>query len=164
MGRHSDLGINGLAQMVNSVVRGWTNYYGRFYKSMLYPLLQCINEHLVRWAYRKYKRLHRRPRRARELLAKIARQYPYLFAHWRIGMHSPVIFEPSTPDQTKITETTLTRTRPEATSPRLSYHATIPKTHVLRLNFCRDRTSTRWLDPASRTHHLISVYEHSAAV
>jgi RNA-directed DNA polymerase len=86
IGRRSDLGINGLAQMINSIVRGWINYYGRFYKSMLYPLLQRINEHLVRWACRKYKRLHRRPRRARALLGKIARQHPYLFAHWRVGI------------------------------------------------------------------------------
>ncbi|MET7843514.1 group II intron maturase-specific domain-containing protein, partial [Streptomyces sp. NPDC005356] len=28
-----------LARMFNSVVQGWINYYGRFYKSMLYPLL-----------------------------------------------------------------------------------------------------------------------------
>ncbi|MBM0238583.1 hypothetical protein JNW88_18050, partial [Micromonospora sp. ATA32] len=32
------------------IVQGWINYYGRFYKSMLYPLLRRINEHLVRWA------------------------------------------------------------------------------------------------------------------
>ncbi|MCA1681710.1 MAG: transposase family protein, partial [Actinobacteria bacterium] len=27
--------------------QGWINYYGRFYKSMLYPLLRRINDHLV---------------------------------------------------------------------------------------------------------------------
>ena len=43
--------------MFNSIVQGWINYYGRFYKSMLYPFLRRINEHLVRWAMRKYKRL-----------------------------------------------------------------------------------------------------------
>jgi hypothetical protein len=57
-------------------VRGWINYYGRFYKSMLYPLIQRINEHLMRWACWKYKRLHRRPRRARKLLARIVRGVP----------------------------------------------------------------------------------------
>ena len=59
---------------------------GRFYKSMLYPLLRRINEHLVRWACRKYKRLRRREKRARELLARAARRYPALFAHWRFGL------------------------------------------------------------------------------
>ena len=33
------------------------NYYGRFYRSALYPLLKRINAYLVRWPRKKYKRL-----------------------------------------------------------------------------------------------------------
>jgi len=84
--RRSDKSLTDLAQMFNSIVQGWINYYGRFYKSMLYPLLRRINEQLVRWACRKYKRLRRREERARELLAGAARRYPGLFAHWRLGL------------------------------------------------------------------------------
>ncbi|MGW2375904.1 group II intron maturase-specific domain-containing protein [Kitasatospora sp. NPDC001683] len=82
----SDKSLMDLARMFNSIVQGWINYYGRFYKSMLYPLLRRINDLLVRWACRKYKRLHRREKRARELLAGAARRYPNLFAHWRFGL------------------------------------------------------------------------------
>ena len=84
--RRSDKSLTDLAQMFNSIVQGWINYYGRFCKSMLYPLLRRINEHLVRWACRKYKRLRRRERRAKELLARAARRFPALFAHWRFGI------------------------------------------------------------------------------
>jgi RNA-directed DNA polymerase len=84
--RRSDKSLDDLARMFNSIVQGWVNYYGRFYKSMLYPLLRRINDHLVRWAMRKYKRLRRRERRAGELLAEVARRQPRLFAHWRIGL------------------------------------------------------------------------------
>ena len=84
--RRSDKSLTDLAQMFNSIVQGWISYYGRFCKSMLYPLLRRINEHLVRWACRKYKRLRRREKRARELLARAARRYPALFAHWRFGL------------------------------------------------------------------------------
>jgi RNA-directed DNA polymerase len=84
--RRSDMSLNDLARMFNSIVQGWINYYGRFYKSTLYPLLRRINEHLVRWACRKHKRLRRREKRARELLARVARRYPGLFAHWRFGL------------------------------------------------------------------------------
>ena len=84
--RRSDKSLTDLAQMFNSIVQGWINYYGRFYKSMLYPLLRRINEHLVRWACRKYKRLRRRERRAKELLARAAKRFPALFAHWRFGL------------------------------------------------------------------------------
>ncbi|MEO3781156.1 group II intron reverse transcriptase/maturase [Micromonospora sp. B11E3] len=84
--RRSDKSLGDLARMFNSIVQGWINYYGRFYKSMLYPLLRRINEHLVRWAMRKYKRLRRRETRVRQLLAEASRRSPRLFAHWRIGL------------------------------------------------------------------------------
>jgi RNA-directed DNA polymerase len=84
--RRSDKSLGDLARMFNSIVQGWINYYGRFYKSMLYPLLRRINDHLVRWAMRKYKRLRRREQRARELVAEASRRSPRLFAHWRFGL------------------------------------------------------------------------------
>ena len=34
----------------------------------------------------RYKRLRRRERRAKELLARAAQRYPGLFAHWRFGL------------------------------------------------------------------------------
>jgi RNA-directed DNA polymerase len=71
-----------LAQEINPTVRGWINFYGRFYRSELVSLLENINEHLARWAMRKFKRLRGRPRRARRLLAVIAAREPNLFAHW----------------------------------------------------------------------------------
>ena len=72
--------------MFNKVVQGWINYYGRFYKSMLYPLLRRINEYLVRWAKRKYKRLERHDRRARRWLSRVVKRAPTLFAHWKFGV------------------------------------------------------------------------------
>ena len=84
--RRSDKSLDDLARMFNSIVQGWINYYGRFYKSMLYPLLRRLNRHLVRWACRKYKRLKRRERRAMHWLAEVASRAPGLFAHWRFGL------------------------------------------------------------------------------
>ena len=70
-----------LAQQVNPVVRGWMRYYGIFYRSALYPLLQRINAYLVRFLRRKYRRL--RPlRRAMACWRRITSQSPRLFAHW----------------------------------------------------------------------------------
>ena len=82
----SDKTLDDLALMFNKVVQGWINYYGRFYKSMLYPLLRRINEYLVRWARRKYKRLQRHDRRARRWLVRVSRRDPALFAHWKFGL------------------------------------------------------------------------------
>ena len=84
--RRSDKSLDDLALMFNSIVQGWINFYGRFYKSMLYPLLRRLNDHLVRWAMRKFKRLRRREKRARLFLVSVARRSPGLFAHWRFGL------------------------------------------------------------------------------
>jgi RNA-directed DNA polymerase len=82
----SDKTLTDLARMFNPVLRGWINYFGRFYKSMLYPVFRHFNETLVRWATRKYKRLRRRRGWARRLIADVARRQPGLFAHWRLGV------------------------------------------------------------------------------
>ena len=78
----SDKAIDDLARMWNPVLRGWIQYYGRFYKSALYSVFRHFNTILVRWAMRKYKRLRRHRRRAEYWLGGIARREPRLFAHW----------------------------------------------------------------------------------
>jgi RNA-directed DNA polymerase len=83
--RRSDKSLDDLAHFFNKVVQGWINYYGRFYKSGLYPLLRRINTYLVRWAKRKYKRLRGHTKRAQRWLVRIARRQPTLFAHWRLA-------------------------------------------------------------------------------
>ena len=80
----SDKAIDDLARMWNPVLRGWIQYYGRFYKSALYPIFRHFNGILVRWAMRKYKRLRRHRRRAEHWLGGIARREPRLFAHWQL--------------------------------------------------------------------------------
>lgn len=82
--RRSDKTIDDLARFINPIVQGWINYYGRFYKSGLYPLLRRINEYLLRWATRKYKRLRGHLLRAVRWLRSVARREPALFAHWRL--------------------------------------------------------------------------------
>jgi RNA-directed DNA polymerase len=72
--------------MFNVIVQGWINFYGRFYKAQMYPTLRHINEYLVRWARRKYKRLKHHDRHARQFVAAVARREPGLFAHWRLGL------------------------------------------------------------------------------
>ncbi len=84
--RRSDKTLGDLARMFNPIIRGWINYYGRFYKSELYPLLRRLNDKLVGWAMRKYKRLRGHRRRAHGWLATVARREPALFAHWRFGL------------------------------------------------------------------------------
>lgn len=80
----SDKAIDDLARMWNPVLQGWIQYYGRFYKSALYPVFRHLNTTLVRWAMRKYKKLRRHRRRAEYWLGGIAHREPRMFAHWRV--------------------------------------------------------------------------------
>lgn len=82
--RRSDKAIDDLARMWNPVLRGWIQYYGRFYRSALYPVFRHLNSLLVRWAMRKYKRLRHHHRRAEHWLGKVAEREPRLFAHWHL--------------------------------------------------------------------------------
>ncbi|MFE5585129.1 group II intron maturase-specific domain-containing protein, partial [Kitasatospora sp. NPDC056531] len=73
-----------LAREINPVVRGWINYYGRFFPSALVASLNRINDYLVRWLVQKYKRFRGRWMRARDALGKHASVWPGLFAHWKL--------------------------------------------------------------------------------
>jgi len=85
LNRRNSTDLTGLAEDINPQVRGWFNYYGVFYRSELYPLARRIDEHLVRWAMQKFKRLRGRPWQAWEWLAKIRQHSPLLFAHWQLA-------------------------------------------------------------------------------
>jgi RNA-directed DNA polymerase len=81
----SGLTLADLAQEINPIVRGWINFYGRFYRTELIQTLKLINDYLVRWAMRKYKRLRGHPTRTWRFLTAIAKREPGLFAHWTWG-------------------------------------------------------------------------------
>ena len=80
----SDKTLQDLAKMYNPVVQGWINYYGKYYKSALYPVLRHLNQTLMKWACRTVKRFKRHRSQARHWLGRIAKQRPNLFAHWRL--------------------------------------------------------------------------------
>jgi len=85
MHRQTDKSLDELARVVNPVLRGWINYYGRFYKSALYRVFQHLNNILVQWASRKYKRLRGYDQRASQWLQGIFHRQPKLFAHWQLS-------------------------------------------------------------------------------
>ena len=55
-----------------------------FYPSMVKPLCERIDRHLMRWAQWKYKRLKRSDKRARAWLKAVRERAPGLFAHWAL--------------------------------------------------------------------------------
>ena len=82
----SDKAIEDLSRMFNPVIRGWLQYYGRYYRSALYPIMNQLDRSLARWAYRKYKKLRGHLRRSTHWIARISRRDPKLFGHWQMGV------------------------------------------------------------------------------
>ena len=75
--------LSSLAREINPQVSGWIGYYGAFYRSELHFLAFRIDQHLVRWARHKFKRLRYSPVRAWAWLAAVKRREPGLFVHWQ---------------------------------------------------------------------------------
>jgi RNA-directed DNA polymerase len=82
----SDLSLQEIARMYNPLLRGWLAYYGKFYPSVMYPVLRHPNMTLVSWAMRKYRRLKGHKTQACLFLEGIAKRQPHSFVHWQRGM------------------------------------------------------------------------------
>jgi len=80
-----DQELDDLSNMFGPILRGWANYYGRFYPTALKPLWRQVNDYLVRWMRRKYKALARGITRAARALGRLAETAPSSFVHWERG-------------------------------------------------------------------------------
>jgi RNA-directed DNA polymerase len=73
-----------IAALLNPMLRGWMQYYGRYRPTELNPLYHYVNLTLVKWARRKYKRLRGSQTRAAAFIASMHGRMPRLFAHWHL--------------------------------------------------------------------------------
>jgi hypothetical protein len=80
--RRMDLTLDDLARWLNPIVAGWMNFYGRFHRSAMYPLLQRVSSYLRRWAGKKYRRL-RTYKRFKWWWTGLIERVPGLFAQWK---------------------------------------------------------------------------------
>jgi RNA-directed DNA polymerase len=78
--------LEDLARLTNPVVRGWMNYYGRYYRSKCVQVLSHLNVALAAWVRRKYKRYRRRERASMHWLGRIAKRDRNLFVLWQLGV------------------------------------------------------------------------------
>ncbi len=82
----TNLELKDISDWFNPILRGWIQYYGKYYPSELYSVFRHFNMTLVAWVRRKYKRFQRHKTRACIFLQEIAKREPQLFAHWKMGM------------------------------------------------------------------------------
>jgi len=78
---------NELAKMLNPAITGWLNYYGHFGRADgVYRLKRYLDQVLMRWARKKYKRLNRSYRKSSAFIEKLRAQSRHLFIHWNMKM------------------------------------------------------------------------------
>ena len=71
-----------LSKELNPRVRGWYNYYGKFYPSALSGIGKVIDFQLGKWVRWKYPKTCAYHGQATSWLAPLRSKRAYLFAHW----------------------------------------------------------------------------------
>lgn len=89
--KQAGITIQEIAKKINPVLRGWINYYGKFYKAKLANFMHMVNVKLAHWARRKYKNLRTSDNKALNWLHWISVRQPNLFAHWTLLESKPRI-------------------------------------------------------------------------
>ena len=85
--RHrTQVSLADIARQLNPLLRGWIAYYGRYTPSALFPIFRYVNQTILAWVMRKYKRFRAHKIRAGHFLQRLGRDSASLFVHWRIGM------------------------------------------------------------------------------
>jgi RNA-directed DNA polymerase len=80
-----DKSLADLSAMFDPILRGWHQYYCRFYKSAMLAVWRHLNGYLQRWLMRKHLHLAKRKTGANRALGQLASQFPHAFVHWRLG-------------------------------------------------------------------------------
>lgn len=76
--------IEDIARLVNSKIRGWIRYYGKFRLSGMHMLFRTFHRRLAKWLRNKYRRYHRKPWIvSTKYLRSLSKYYPTLFEHWK---------------------------------------------------------------------------------
>lgn len=79
--KNTRLEMTDLAELLNSRLRGWINYYGKYSNRTLRRTLQTVDLRLIKWIGKKHKLGYRR---SYQKLKEIRQQNPMLFYHWQM--------------------------------------------------------------------------------
>jgi group II intron reverse transcriptase/maturase len=84
LGRATSLSLQQLSKEFNPALRGWVNYFGKFYPQALKPIRQQWHNALIQWAIGKYRRFGEHRGTTGEWVHSIERRNPQLFAVWEL--------------------------------------------------------------------------------
>lgn len=81
-----------ISNQINPILRGWYNYYGKFYHSELNKVIERVEISLRNWVRSKFKTKNSYlPKiKVRKYLGRVRCFKPNLFEHWKFGLGSPI--------------------------------------------------------------------------
>lgn len=82
--RKTNLSLIEIAKKINPAIRGWINFYGKYYQSALYSLIFQLDKILIRWSQWKFKKLRTSLKRTLKWWRRIAYSNKHLFSHWKL--------------------------------------------------------------------------------
>jgi group II intron reverse transcriptase/maturase len=85
--RHTGIEIEDIAEKLNSKLRGWINYYGKFSKHQLRRAIQQVDHCLIKWIQKKHKLkgIRKAINQVRELKLQMKTKGKAIFYHWGAG-------------------------------------------------------------------------------
>lgn len=84
----SSLNLADLSVRFNPILRGWKNYYTRFYGSAMVSVWNHMDYYLVRWMMRKYKNLRQHKTKTIGRLELLKQEHPNVFVYWKAGHYT----------------------------------------------------------------------------
>jgi RNA-directed DNA polymerase len=82
--RWTDQTMEGFAKILNPKIRGWVNYYTRFYRQEMLRVFCYLNERIRKWLMNKYKLTNNKQTVTK--YKAIQAEQPALFYHWQLGI------------------------------------------------------------------------------
>ena len=82
--RQTPASLLDLSRQYNATLRGWWNYYGTFYKTVMRKVFNHFDLKLQRWARQKHKPLAGHKSRSADWLNRMKKACPSLFVHWHV--------------------------------------------------------------------------------
>jgi RNA-directed DNA polymerase len=83
LGDHALLPMEEVVRFINPILKGWWQYYGRFYRTAMFKLFKYLDERLGYYLRRKYRDLWGHKGRSLRRLNQIAKQHPEWLVHWQ---------------------------------------------------------------------------------
>jgi len=84
------LSLEGFAEAINPIIRGWANYFMKYSPSIAKKEIDYVNIAILLWIKKKYKKVGKSWRRAWKMLVSLAKFNPDLFYHWSLGIRPTI--------------------------------------------------------------------------